>query len=569
VVERIRKSVKKSMITTSHPSEEQGQVAGANAELLRRRTFAIISHPDAGKTTLTEKLLLYGGALHLAGSVTARKNQRSSSSDWMALEQQRGISVSSTVLQFEYEGSCINLLDTPGHRDFSEDTYRVLTAVDSAVMVIDAAKGIESQTQKLFEICRRRQVPIFTFINKLDRPARPILELLDELESVLGIAAVPVNWPLGDGPYFKGVYDRVNKQVHLFERTPGGVYRAPVKVAGIEDALVREVLPVEVYEQVKEELEMLDGLGLKVDQEKVDSGMMTPVFFGSAVSNFGVQLLLDQFLEMAPCPKPRWSGERLVEPSEGAFSAFVFKIQANMNPKHRDRVAFIRVVSGCFERDMTVWNTRSGERIRLSNSQRLFAQERHTVDEAWPGDVVGIVGNQDFQIGDTLAKEIDVRFSEIPTFSPECFAYLHNVSTSKHKRFRAGIEQLLKEGVARLFSLPDSGSQIPLIGAVGPLQFEVLQYRLEMEYGAPSRVEMATWKFARWIEGAGEGSAKPGLELPMGAVLAMDVNQCWLVLLDSEWAVKCLQENNPNVVFLDEPGEIQLPDMSGKSRRGR
>jgi len=550
------------MLMTNNESDELvdsvgGEVATRQeVESARRRTFAIISHPDAGKTTLTEKLLLYGGALHLAGSVTARKNQRSSSSDWMALEQQRGISVSSTVLQFEYEGSCVNLLDTPGHRDFSEDTYRVLTAVDAAVMVVDAAKGIEAQTRKLFEICRRRRIPIFTFINKLDRPARPILELLDELETVLGIAAVPVNWPLGDGPYFKGVYDREQKQMHLFERTPGGLYRAPVNVAGIEDEAVRAAVPEGIYNQAKEELEMLDGLDMRIDQEKVSEGTMTPVFFGSAVSNFGVQLLLDQFLEMAPAPRGRWSGERLVDPAAEAFSAFVFKIQANMNPKHRDRVAFMRVVSGSFARDMTVWNTRSGERLRLSNSQRMFAQERETVDEAWPGDVVGIVGNQDFQIGDTLSKEPGVRFREIPTFSPECFAWLHNLTTAKHKRFRAGIEQLLKEGVARLFSLPDSGSMIPLIGAVGPLQFEVLQYRLEAEYGAPCRVESAPWKFARWIEGGGEEAERPDLQLPMDAVMAKDSNQCWVVLLGSEWGVKCLQENNPDTVFLEEPEEL-------------
>ncbi len=344
-------------------------------EVGRRRSFAIISHPDAGKTTLTEKFLLYGGALQLAGSVTARKNQRATTSDWMELEKQRGISVSSTVLQFEYKDCVVNILDTPGHKDFSEDTYRVLTAVDAAVMVVDAGKGIESQTRKLFEVCRRRGVPIFTFMNKMDRPARPSLDLLDELENVLGIHAFPVNWPLGDGPRFKGVYDREQKEVHLFQRTVHGAYRAPVAVTGIEDESVKEAVEEGTYRQVCDELELLEGAGADFDVQKVLAGELTPVFFGSAANNFGVQLLLDRFLELAPSPLPRESDGLTIDPASEEFSAFVFKIQANMNPKHRDRVAFVRIVSGKFERDMNVLNTRSGEKMRLGNSQRLFARE--------------------------------------------------------------------------------------------------------------------------------------------------------------------------------------------------
>ncbi len=526
----------------------------------RRRTFAIISHPDAGKTTLTEKFLLYGGALHLAGSVTARKNQRATTSDWMELEKQRGISVSSTVLQFEYRDCVINLLDTPGHKDFSEDTYRVLTAVDAAVMVVDAGKGIEAQTRKLFEVCRRRGVPIFTFMNKLDRPSRPPLELLDELESVLGIDSFPLNWPLGDGRDFKGVYDREQRQVHLFERTPHGAFRAPVAVSDIHDPAVRGALPELVYAQVCDELELLDGAGVDFDLEQVRAGQLTPVFFGSAMNNFGVQLLLDRFLKLSPRPAGREANGRLVEPRDEVFSGFVFKIQANMNPKHRDRVAFIRVVSGSFRRDMNTVLVRTGKKVRLGNSQRLFAQERETVDEAWAGDVVGIVGNHDFLIGDTLSDDPGIEYREIPRFSPECFAFLHNSSTAKFKRFRAGLDQLLKEGVAQLFEQPDALQRIPLLGAVGPLQFEVLKHRMEAEYDADCRVELAPWEVARWVrrrtsEGdAGDDDAeKPQLLLPTDAVLARDGRGHWVVLLPNEWSVNYLTDKNSDYQFSDQP----------------
>ena len=535
------------MSSTSIHASKPGNIAH---EVSRRRTFAIISHPDAGKTTLTEKFLLYGGAVQLAGSVTARKDQRATTSDWMALERQRGISVSSTVLQFEYRDCVVNLLDTPGHKDFSEDTYRVLTAVDAAVMVIDAGKGIESQTRKLFEVCKQRGVPIFTFMNKLDRPARPPLELCDELESVLGIHACPMNWPLGDGPEFKGIYDRIIRQVLLFERTKGGAYRAPMQVRDIHDSAVHEVLPPDVYQRVSAELEFLEGAGADFDRERIRSGSLTPVFFGSAANNFGVQFLLDKFLEMAPPPSARSSGGNLVQPSDPNFSGFVFKIQANMNPKHRDRVAFIRIVSGTFERDMNVLNSRTGKQIRLSNSQRLFAQERETVDEAWAGDVVGIVGNHDFRIGDTLTQTGGVEFDEIPRFAPECFAYIHNTSPAKFKRFREGLDQLLKEGLAQAFEQPESYQRIPLLGAVGPLQFEVLQYRLETEYGAECRVENAQWQLIRWIrpgkDAAGEGTEKPSVPvLANDAALVRDQTGQQAVLLPNQWSAKYLAEKNP------------------------
>ena len=516
-------------------------------EVSKRRTFAIISHPDAGKTTLTEKLLLYGGAVNLAGNVTARKNQRATTSDWMEMEKQRGISVSSTVLQFEYGGCVINLLDTPGHKDFSEDTYRVLTAVDAAVMVIDAGKGIETQTRKLFEVCRLRGVPIFTFMNKMDRPSRPPLELLDELESVLGIQAMPLNWPMGDGPEFRGVFDRETNQVHLFERTSLGAYRAPVAVRNMEDDLVRETMDPGVYRRVCEELSLLEGAGSAFDLAAVQAGKLTPVFFGSAANNFGVQLMMDRFLQLAPPPASRKFDEGIVQPTEKGFSGFVFKIQANMNPKHRDRVAFIRVVSGTFERDMLVINTRTGKRIRLSNSQRLFAKERETVDTAFAGDVIGIVGNHDFLMGDTLAERPEIHFDEIPRFAPECFAFLHNTSSAKFKRFREGLEQLLKEGLAQPFEVVGSHQYVPLLGAVGPLQFEVLKYRLESEYGAECRVEVSDWRVIRWMtpkHEVAEGVKGPRPEMPSGSKLVVDAFGFYAALMPDVWAVNTLESRN-------------------------
>jgi peptide chain release factor 3 len=510
-------------------------------EISRRRTFAIISHPDAGKTTLTEKFLLYGGALHLAGSVTARKNQRATTSDWMELERQRGISVSSTVLQFDYRGYCVNLLDTPGHKDFSEDTYRVLTAVDAAVMVIDAGKGIESQTRKLFEVCRQRGVPIFTFMNKLDRPARDPLSLLDELERVLGIAAYPINWPLGNGNEFRGVFDRQTRQVHFFERVPSGAFRAPVSVHDLSDPIVREQMYEGAYNQVVDELAMLEGAGAGFNRDEVLAGKLTPVFFGSAVNNFGVQLLLDAFLDLAPTPKPRAINGRVITPEADGFSGFIFKIQANMDPKHRDRLAFVRICSGKFERDMSVVHTRTGKKLRLSSSHKLFGRDRETVDEAYPGDVVGLVGHSDFRIGDTLAEDPSLAYNEIPRFTPECFAWLQSPSTSQFKRFREGLDQLLQEGVVQSFLLQNSTQRVPLLGAVGPLQFEVVQYRLQTEYGAESRLEQAPWSIIRWVVSGGplEESA-----IPTGARLATDAKGNQVIMFQEQWACDFFTNRN-------------------------
>ncbi len=523
-------------------------------EITRRRTFAIITPPDAGKTTLTEKLLLYGGAVQLAGSVTSRKNQRATTSDWMELEKQRGISVSSTVLQFEYNGSVINLLDTPGHKDFSEDTYRVLTAVDAAIMVIDSVNGIESQTRKLFEVCRKRGVPIFTFMNKLDRPSRPPLELLDELETVLGIGACAINWPLGTGKSFCGVFDRRDSAVHLFQRNARGAYRAKERVGSLDDDFVKENVPDFALKQAIEELDMLEGAGHAFDRKLIDQGKLTPVCFGSASNNFGVQLLLDAFLEMAPQPSPRLAGERLVEASDPGFSAFVFKIQANMDPRHRDRIYFIRIVSGVFKRDMVVKNPRSGQRVRLANSQRLFARDRETVDDAFPGDVVGIVGNHDLRIGDTLTETAGIVFDETPRFIPECFAHLHNSSPAHYKRFREGMEQLLHEGVVQQYYQPHAVQRIPLLGAVGPLQFEVVQYRLQSEYNAECRIENASYTMVRWLRRQ-DGTAFNLQETTpcSDATVALDELDRPVVLLGDTWAERTFKSRNPALDLLTEP----------------
>jgi peptide chain release factor 3 len=521
-----------------------------NLEIAKRRTFAIVSHPDAGKTTLTEKFLLYGGAVNLAGSVTSRKNQRATTSDWMELEKKRGISISSTLLQFEYKGFFINLLDTPGHKDFSEDTYRVLMAVDAAIMVIDAGKGIESQTRKLFEVCRQRGVPIFTFMNKMDRPTLDPIALLDELESVLGISAYPMNWPLGTGFEFKGVWERRTQLAHLYERTTGGAYRSPVSTTSLADPIVRSRLDDAAYQTVCEEVSMLDGAGTDFRRDEVLAGRITPVYFGSALNNFGVQLLLDGFLEHSSGPLGRRSRTEVIEPAHPFFSGFVFKIQANMDPRHRDRIAFVRVVSGKFERDMTVTHVQSGKTIRLSYAAKLFGRERETVDVAYPGDVVGIIGNSDFGIGDTLTTDPSITYHEIPRFAPECFAYIENTIAGNSKRFRSGLTQLLQEGVVQCYEMPHETRQVPMLGAVGPLQFEIVQYRLESEYGAASRIVNTPWILSRWVA---PDSNIESMVLPHGICLAFDGQKRAVLLFSDEWSLKYFQNQNPKIGISNMP----------------
>ncbi len=536
-------------------------------EIARRRTFAIISHPDAGKTTLTEKFLLYGNAIHLAGSVTARKQQRSTTSDWMELEKQRGISVSSTVLQFDYAGCAVNLLDTPGHKDFSEDTYRVLTAVDAALMVIDSAKGIEPQTRKLFEVCRRRGVPIFTFMNKCDRPTKDPLELIDELESVLGLQPCPITWPLGNGPSFRGVYDRRAHQVHLFERTPHGSFRAPVNVTGLDSPLVREKLDDYTYNEVAEQIDMLDGASAPFDAHAVHTGKQTPVFFGSAVNNFGVQLMLENFLRDSIPPTTRRSVSvsvpglpapteaREVPTEHDKFSGFVFKIQANMDPKHRDRIAFIRVCSGKFQRDMTVVHQRTGKTVRLSSSHKLFGQERETVDEAWPGDVIGLVGHDAFGIGDTLTEDRSIVYDEIPRFPSEVFAYISNPNSGDAKKYRAGIEQLLQEGVVQSFTPRNCPPGATLLAAVGPLQFEVVQARLKSEYNAESRLEPAPWTLLRWAEPHPALANPNEIVVAGGVAFGTDKFGNPVVLFPNDWSLDYFNEKNPEIKLHEMPIE--------------
>ncbi len=526
-----------------------------NSEINRRRTFAIISHPDAGKTTLTEKLLLYGGALDLAGSVTAKKKQRETSSDWMELEKKRGISVSSTVLQFEYNGYRFNLLDTPGHKDFSEDTYRVLMAVDAVVMVIDAGKGIEAQTLKLFEVCRQRGVPIFTFMNKMDRPAKSPLELIDQLESVLNIHAYPVNWPLESGPFFKGVYDRLKSQVHLFEKTPGGAYRAPVSVRDLTDKQVKNVISEDAYFDILEELEMLDIAHEEFDLETVHEGRMTPVFFGSAANNFGIQLLLERFLEFSQPPAPRKAGGETV-PLEGPFfSGFVFKIQTNMNPKHRDRMVFIRVCSGKFERDMMVINSRTGRNVRLSNTHNLFGQQRETLDEAYAGDVISCITNADLRIGDTLSTKKGLAFNEIPRFAPECFAYLINHSPSAQKAFRKGLDHLLAEDIVQSFWLAQEQSPVPLLGAVGTLQFDVLQYRMENEYGVETTLEIKPWTALRWVDSSvPEETVKKVISYD--SAYGEDDYGRKVIFFRNNWSLQYFSEKNKNIILHSSPATL-------------
>ncbi len=528
---------------------------GLKEEILRRRTFAIISHPDAGKTTLTEKFLLHGNAVQLAGSVTARKNQRQSTSDWMELERKRGISISSTVLQFDYNGFRINLLDTPGHQDFSEDTYRVLTAVDAVVMVIDSAKGIETQTKKLFEVCRRRHIPIFTFMNKLDRPTKDPLELLDELEKVLGIAAYPMNWPLGTGFLFRGVFDRLARQAHLFEFGVSGAYRVPVEIGSLSDPVVTDRLAGEDHRRLVEEIEMLDHAGSAFDTAEVLAGKITPVFFGSARNNFGVQLLLDGFLEYAEPPRARTSNGIPVPVDSDVFSGFVFKIQANMDPRHRDRIAFLRVCSGKFSRDMTAIHSRSGKSIRLSNAAKLFGRDRETVDEAYAGDIVGFVGQSLLSIGDTLTEDPKIVYEEIPRFPPECFSILSNPNPSKFKRFREGVDQLLREGVVQGFYPRVSAQQVPILAAVGPLQFEVFQFRLESEYGAEVQLSAADWKFVRWVHPDTDRSVLTTGALPTGSLLADDAAGQLVILFPGDWALSYFEEKNPLIVLGTSPFE--------------
>lgn len=476
-------------------------------EVARRRTFAIISHPDAGKTTLTEKLLLYGGAIELAGAIRARKHQRHVTSDWMAIERERGISVTTAALQFDVGDFRLNLLDTPGHQDFSEDTYRTLMAVDSAVMVVDGGKGIEAQTRKLFEVCRLRRIPILTFVNKMDAPARDPLELVQEIESVLGIDAVPMNWPIGLAPNFQGLYDLQRHQVLRFERTEHGQRRAPLTFSALHDPALKTAIGEEAHRELSQTAELLTVAGTPFDAERFLGGELTPVYFGSAVNNFGVEPFLDALVELAPPPGPRGTAAGAVEPEQDAFTGFVFKIQANMDPNHRDQVAFVRVCSGRFLRGMAVQHARTGRTVRLNRPHRLFGGEREVLDEAYAGDVVGLSSKGTFQVGDCLYEGKPVEFEPFPRFAPEYFAYLHNDDIGKYKQFHQGLQQMEAEGVIQVFLDPSARRREPIIAAVGELQFDVVVVRLAMEYGVKAHLERLPYVHCRWVEGTPEDLA--------------------------------------------------------------
>ena len=519
-------------------------------ETKRRRTFAIISHPDAGKTTLTEKLLLYGGAIQLAGSVRSRRAQRKATSDWMEIEKQRGISVTSTVLQFDYQGLVLNLLDTPGHDDFSADTYRTLMAADSAVMLIDNAKGVETQTKKLFAICKERGVPIFTFINKLDHEGIGPLALLTEVETTLGIRSVPMNWPIGQGREFMGVCDRETQLVSLFDRVAHGSKRAEEEVLALDDPRLKDRIGEAALSTLIDELGLLDIAGEPIDEARILSGELTPVFFGSALTNFGVELFLNRFIQLAPPPQPRASEGSMV-PSSAPFSAFIFKIQANMDPNHRDRIAFMRVVSGQFDKDMEVVNTRTGAQLRLSRPQRLFAQDRETVEEAFPGDIVGLSNPGAFRLGDTLSADPAIHYSEVSTFVPETFCRIHNQDPGRFKHYLKGIEQLCEEGLVDLF-YDRRGQRLEVVlGAVGALQFEVVLHRLLGEYGVRANVEPLGYEHIRWVTGPEAKIA--ATHWGSGASALEDRHGQKVVLVGTEWNLKWLQDQNPDLKFHSTP----------------
>ncbi len=519
-------------------------------EINKRRTFAIISHPDAGKTTLTEKLLLYGGAINLAGSVKARKTARHAVSDWMEIEKERGISVTSSVMQFEYDGYCINILDTPGHQDFSEDTYRTLMAADSAVMVIDGSKGVEAQTIKLFKVCVMRHIPIFTFINKLDRDARDTFELLDEIEKVLGISTCPVNWPIGSGKNFKGVYDRNTHTITRFFAANAGQTEVAAEDCDINDPRLEELIGRENRRVLNDELELLGGAGSDFDLEAVRRGELTPVFFGSALTNFGVETFLQHFLKMTTTPIGRNSDEGLINPTDDDFSAFVFKIQANMNKAHRDRIAFMRICSGKFTAGEEVFFVQGDKKIRLTQPQQMMANDRKIVEEAYAGDIIGVFDPGIFSIGDTIcANGRKFRFEGIPTFAPEHFTKIRQVDTMKRKQFLKGVNQIAQEGAIQIFKEFNSGMEEIIVGVVGVLQFDVLKFRLESEYSVEIRMDQLPYEYIRWI--GNPGIDVSALNVTSDTKKVLDLKDRPLLLFTHEWSIRTVQERNKDLILTE------------------
>ncbi len=518
-----------------------------STEYQSRRTFAIISHPDAGKTTLTEKLLLYGGAIHLAGSVKARRAQRSATSDWMEIEKKRGISVTSSVLCFEYGDIRYNLLDTPGHQDFSEDTYRTLMAADCAIMLIDAAKGVEPQTRKLFHVCRQRGTPIVTFVNKMDRPGRDAFALMSQVEEVLGIHTAPITWPIGSGEDFKGVYERADKSVLMFEKTAKNATKSRVEEININDPSADQMLGSKLAETLRQEIELLDGAGETFERDKFLKGELTPVFFGSALTNFGVEPFLQAFAALCPMPGPKMARDREVLPAEKKFSGFVFKVQANMDPSHRDRIAFLRVCSGKFEGGMRVWHERLGKEIRLARAEQMMAQDRETVMEAYAGDIIGLYDPGLYRIGDTLTEDKTIHFDSVPRFSPEHFARVVLKDPMKRKQLQKGVQELAEEGTLQLFTQPGREKD-PILGVVGRLQFDVLIYRLEHEYGATSQLEMLPYTCARWVQGPANLAEMSARRIPLAV---HDQDEKMVALFRDEWEMHRAVRENERWTFTD------------------
>jgi peptide chain release factor 3 len=527
-------------------------------EIGRRRTFAIISHPDAGKTTLTEKLLLYGGVIQLAGAVKAKRGRASAVSDWMEMERERGISITTSVLQFPYRGFQLNLLDTPGHADFSEDTYRTLHAVDGAVMLLDSAKGVEAQTRKLFRVCRQRAIPIFTFVNKMDRPGRDPFELVGEVESVLGIGVFPITWPIFKGGTFRGVWHRLARRVYLFDEDHAGssagvgAERPPVEVTGLEDPAVRDALDEAGWDRLRHDAELLDAAGDGFDRERFEAGELSPLFFGSAINNFGLEAFLETFCELMPPPRPRASDRGPIAPTQEEFSGFVFKIQANMDRAHRDRVAFVRICSGKMTRGMKAHHVRTGREVRLANPTQFLARERSVVEDGFAGDVVGIHDPGTFEIGDTLTGGSRFAFEGIPSFAPEHFCRLVLADPMKRKQFATGLEQLAQEGTVQLYRPPAGRAGDLVLGALGQLQFEVVIYRLESEYGVKVRREAVPYQLARWVSRA--DGAPLDLEALHGAIeglVVLDVRDRVVALFDREWALRTAERFHPELRFAE------------------
>lgn len=518
-------------------------------EILKRRTFAIISHPDAGKTTLTEKLLLYGGAIRQAGSVKARKAERHATSDWMEIEKQRGISVTSSAMQFSFNGFDINILDTPGHQDFSEDTYRVLVAADSAVMLIDAAKGVEEQTIKLFKVCRMRNIPIFTFVNKMDRAAKDPFTLMEELENVLGIRTCPLNWPIGIHGDFQGVYHRNSKQIELYTGGDHGKQKVQSNLIDISDPEIENHLEEHYIDILKNEVELLDEAGDNFDLDAVLKGQLTPLFFGSAITNFGVEPFLNAFLSITPPPLGRQSSIGFVDPYSDMFSGFIFKIQANMNPAHRDRLAFLRIVSGQFDKGMTVYHSGSDKEIVLKQPQQFMADEHEAIEHAYAGDIIGLFDNGIFSLGDSLSTKEKLKFESIPIFAPEHFSRVRPENSMKRKQFLKGITQLSQEGAIQTFIRNESGLEEFIVGVVGVLQFEVLVHRLKHEYGVDMLADRLNYRFVRWVTKSPVEFEK--LNLPSACARAYDSLDRNVLLFENEWSIRLTVDKNAGLELAD------------------